>query len=202
MIYPLEVFVRMCYNKKVIFHSKGVDGLAINISAPIQGDTAVTLKVGDRVLISGYIYTARDAAHKRMVEALERGESLPFDIKNQIIYYAGPTPAKPDEVIGSCGPTTSGRMDKYAPTLIALGKGGMIGKGSRSEEVIEAMKKHKCVYFGAIGGAGALISGSIKEAEIIAYPDLGAEAIRRLRVENFPAFVVIDAFGNSLYEDI
>ncbi len=172
----------------------------IYIKTPLTKDIASKLKAGDRVLISGTIYTARDAAHKRMVDSLEKGEKLPFDIKNQIIYYAGPTPAKPSEVIGSCGPTTSGRMDAYAPTLIALGETGMIGKGSRNREVVEAMKKYKCVYFGAIGGAGALIAKSIKSAEVIAYPDLGAEAIRRLEVENFPAFVVIDTFGNSLYE--
>lgn len=174
--------------------------MAIHIKTPLLKEDAAALRAGDRVLISGTIYTARDAAHKRMTEALSRGESLPFDIENQIIYYAGPTPAKPGEVIGSCGPTTSGRMDAYAPLLIALGETGMLGKGSRSQEVVEAMKTHKCVYFGAIGGAGALIAECIKSAEVIAYPDLGAEAIRRLTVENFPAFVVIDTLGNSLYE--
>lgn len=174
--------------------------MAINITTPLSKETASSLHAGDRVLISGEIYTARDAAHKRMVEALLNGEELPFDIRNQIIYYAGPAPAKPGEVIGSCGPTTSGRMDAYAPTLIALGETGMLGKGSRSKEVIDAMKEHKCVYLGAIGGAGALIAQCIKKAEVIAYPDLGAEAIRRLTVENFPAFVVIDTEGNSIYE--
>ncbi len=174
--------------------------MAIHITTPLTKETAASLKAGERVLISGEIYTARDAAHKRMIEALNRGENLPFDIQNQIIYYAGPTPAKPGEVIGSCGPTTSGRMDAYAPTLIALGETGMLGKGSRSSEVVEAMKKHKCVYFGAIGGAGALIAQSVLKAEVIAYSDLGAEAIRRLTVKDFPAFVVIDTSGNSIYE--
>lgn len=175
-------------------------GLAIHIKTPMTKETAASLKCGDRVLISGEIYTARDAAHKRMIDAIKNGEELPFDIENQIIYYAGPTPAKPGEIIGSCGPTTSGRMDAYAPTLIALGETGMLGKGSRSDEVIEAMKEHKCVYLGAIGGAGALIARCVKKAEVIAYPDLGAEAIRCLTVEDFPAFVVIDTDGNSIYE--
>ena len=174
--------------------------MAIEITTPLSRETAEKLHAGDRVLISGTIYTARDAAHKRMIEAINRGEELPFDIKDQIIYYAGPAPAKPGEVIGSCGPTTSGRMDAYAPILIALGETGMLGKGSRSDEVIAAMKKHKCVYFGAIGGAGALIAKSVVSAEVIAYEDLGTEAIRRLTVKDFPAFVVIDTDGNSLYE--
>ena len=174
--------------------------MAIEITTPLSRETAEKLHAGDRVLISGTIYTARDAAHKRMIEAINRGEELPFDIKDQIIYYAGPAPAKPGEVIGSCGPTTSGRMDAYAPTLIALGETGMLGKGSRSNEVIAAMKKYKCVYFGAIGGAGALIAKSVVSAEVIAYEDLGTEAIRRLTVKDFPAFVVIDTDGNSLYE--
>lgn len=174
--------------------------MAIKITTPLSRAAAEKLRAGDRVLISGTVYTARDAAHKRMIEAINRGEELPFDIKNQIIYYAGPAPAKPGEVIGSCGPTTSGRMDAYAPTLIALGETGMLGKGSRSNEVIAAMKKYKCVYFGAIGGAGALIAKSVVSAEVIAYEDLGTEAIRRLTVKDFPAFVVIDTEGNSLYE--
>ena len=174
--------------------------MAIEITTPLSRETAEKLHAGDRVLISGTIYTARDAAHKRMIEAINRGEELPFDIKDQIIYYAGPAPAKPGEVIGSCGPTTSGRMDAYAPILIALGETGMLGKGSRSDEVIAAMKKYKCVYFGAIGGAGALIAKSVVSAEVIAYEDLGTEAIRRLTVKDFPAFVVIDTDGNSLYE--
>ncbi len=174
--------------------------MAIKITTPLSRAAAEKLRAGDRVLISGTVYTARDAAHKRMIEAINRGEELPFDIKNQIIYYAGPAPAKPGEVIGSCGPTTSGRMDAYAPTLIALGETGMLGKGSRSNEVIAAMKKYKCVYFGAIGGAGALIAKSVVSAEVIAYEDLGTEAIRRLTIKDFPAFVVIDTEGNSLYE--
>ena len=174
--------------------------MTIHIKTPLTKETFSSLKAGDRVLISGTIYTARDAAHKRMISALDSGEKLPIDIENQIIYYAGPTPAKPGEIIGSCGPTTSGRMDAYAPTLIALGQTGMIGKGERNPDVINAMKEHGCVYFGAIGGAGALISECIKECEVVAYPDLGAEAIRRLKVENFPVFVVIDSLGNNLYE--
>ncbi len=174
--------------------------MAIHIKTPLTKEAVSSLKAGDRVLISGTIYTARDAAHKRMISVLENGEKLPIDIQNQIIYYAGPSPKKPGEVIGSCGPTTSGRMDAYAPTLIALGQTGMIGKGERNSDVVSAMKEHKAVYFGAIGGAGALISECIKECEVVAYPDLGAEAIHRLRVEDFPVFVVIDSLGNSLYE--
>lgn len=174
--------------------------MAIKIEAPLEKDAAKSLKCGDKVLISGRIYTARDAAHKRMIEALESGEGLPIDINGQIIYYAGPTPAKPGRVIGSCGPTTSCRMDAYAPGLIELGLAGMIGKGERSSEVIDAMKKHGSVYFGAIGGAGALIAESIRKVEVVAYDDLGTEAIRCLVVENFPAVVVIDCQGNSLYD--
>ena len=170
------------------------------ISTPFERIEAEALKCGDKVLISGVIYTARDAAHKRMVETIQRGEELPFDIKNQIIYYAGPAPAKPGRVIGSCGPTTSCRMDSYAPKLIELGLTGMIGKGERSSEVVDAMKKWGSVYFGAIGGAGALIAESVVSQEIVAYEDLGTEAIRRLVVKDFPAIVVIDRFGNSLYD--
>lgn len=173
--------------------------MQININTPLTKERLKSLKSGDKVFISGEIYTARDAAHKRMVETLQRGEQLPIDIKEKIIYYAGPTPAKPGQVIGSCGPTTSGRMDAYAPRLIELGLTGMIGKGMRSEEVISAMKKHGAIYFGAIGGAGALIAKSVKEAEVVAYDDLGTEAIRKLTVENFPAVVVIDSEGNNLY---
>lgn len=171
----------------------------IHIKTPLKKEIAKTLKAGDEVLISGHIYTARDAAHKRMIEALEQGRPLPFDLKDQIIYYAGPTPAKPGEIIGSCGPTTSGRVDKYAPSLIALGLSGMIGKGDRIKDVVLAMKRYDSVYFAAIGGAGALIAECVKKAEPIAYEDLGAEAILRLTVENFPAYVVIDAFGNNYY---
>ncbi len=173
--------------------------MSLRISPPMKKECVESLKCGDRVLICGKIYTARDAAHKRMVEAIERGEELPFDLREQIIYYAGPTPAKPGRVIGSCGPTTSGRMDAYAPKLIELGLCGMIGKGERNEAVVEAMKKHKAVYFGAIGGAGALIAECVESVEIVAYEDLGTEAIRCLTVKDFPAIVVIDSRGNSLY---
>jgi len=173
---------------------------AIKITAPITDDSVVeNLKAGDFVLISGVIYTARDAAHKRMVEALERGEELPFDLKGQIIYYAGPAPAKPGRPIGSVGPTTSYRMDPYAPKLLEAGLKGMIGKGTRSQEVIDAIVKYKGVYFGAVGGAAAYLARCVKEAEVIAYEDLGPEAVRRLVVEDFPAFVVNDVHGNDLY---
>lgn len=158
------------------------------------------LKAGDMVLLSGVIYTARDAAHKRMTDALANGEELPLDIKDAIIYYAGPTPPKPGEVIGSCGPTTSYRMDKYAPTLLDEGQLGMIGKGLRNQDVIDAIKRNQGIYFAAIGGAGALISKSIKKAEVIAYEDLGAEALRRLEVEDLSLTVVIDKDGNNLYD--
>ena len=173
---------------------------AINIRSPLDQQTIESLKTGDQVFITGVIYTARDAAHKRMVEALEKGEELPFDLTNQIIYYMGPTPARPGQVIGSAGPTTSGRMDSYAPRLMAAGLKGMIGKGNRSQAVKDAIKKYKAVYFAAIGGAGALISKSIKKAEVIAYEELGAEAVRRLEVVNFPATVINDIYGGDLYE--
>src|SRR4030042_4657077 len=156
----------------------------VNIKTPLDEKTVESLEAGDQVFITGVIYSARDSAHKRMVEALDKGEKLPFDIKDQIVYYMGPSPAKPGQAIGSAGPTTSGRMDSYAPRLMAAGLQGMIGKGNRPQGVKEAMKKHKAVYFAAIGGAGALISKSIKKAEVIAYEDLGAEAIRRLGGEN------------------
>ena len=172
----------------------------LNINLPLDEETIKRLKAGDQVLITGVIYTARDAAHKRMVEALDRGERLPFDITSQTIYYMGPTPAKPGQVIGSAGPTTSGRMDSYAVRLMAAGLKGMVGKGSRSQAVKDAMKKYKAVYFAAIGGAGAMVSKSIKRAEVIAYEDLGAEAIRRLEVDNFPATVINDIHGGDLYE--
>ncbi len=174
--------------------------MAIKIEVPLKKDMVKSLKCGDKVLISGRIYTARDAAHKRMIQSLEKGDGLPFDVSEQIIYYAGPTPAKPGRVIGSCGPTTSCRMDAYAPRLIELGLAGMIGKGERSCEVVDAMKKHGAVYFGAIGGAGALIAESIRDVEVVAYVDLGTEAVRCLTVEDFPAVVVIDCQGNSLYD--
>jgi len=158
------------------------------------------LNVGDTVLISGTIYTGRDAAHKRLIELLEAGKELPIDIKGQIIYYVGPSPARPGKPVGSAGPTTSYRMDPYAPKLLALGLKAMIGKGSRSQDVINAMKKHKAVYLAAVGGAAALIARSIKKAEIVAYEDLGSEAIRRMEVEDFPAIVVNDTKGNDLYK--
>jgi len=174
--------------------------MAIQIKAPLTREEARRLKAGDSCLISGVIYTARDAAHKRLCELIDQNKALPLDIKDSIIYFVGPTPAKPGQVIGSAGPTTSYRMDAYSPALIAKGQTGMIGKGKRGPEVIEAMKQHGAVYFGAIGGCGALLSKCIKKAEVIAYDDLGAEAIRRLEVEDFPVIVVIDSEGNNLYE--
>lgn len=171
-----------------------------NIQTPLDAEMIEKLKAGDQVLITGIIYSARDAAHKRVVEALDKGEKLPFDIRNQIVYYMGPAPAKPGYPIGSAGPTTSGRMDAYAPRLMAEGLKGMIGKGNRKQAVKDAMKKNRAVYFAAIGGAGALIAKSIKKAEVIAYEDLGAEAIRVLHVENFPATVINDVYGGDLYE--
>lgn len=170
------------------------------IEVPLNKEDILSLKAGDRVLLSGTVFTARDAAHKRMYEQLERGEALPFDVTNQVIYYVGPTPAKPGQVIGSAGPTTSSRMDKYTPALLELGLGGMIGKGYRSEEVKESIVKNKAVYFGAIGGSAALIARSITAVEIIAYEDLGTEAIRKLTIENFPAIVINDVHSNDLYQ--
>ncbi|MGB9781325.1 Fe-S-containing hydro-lyase [Caldanaerobacter sp.] len=172
----------------------------IRLHTPLKEETTVQLKAGDLILLSGDIYTARDEAHKRMVEAIDKGEILPFEIKDSIIYYVGPCPPRPGQAIGSCGPTTSGRMDKYTPKLIELGLKGMIGKGLRSEEVVEAMKKHKVVYFTAVGGVGALLAQRVKRAEIIAYEDLGPEAIYKLTVEDFPLIVAIDCYGNNLYE--
>ena len=172
----------------------------VKITTPLTQDTAKSLRAGDSCLISGVIYTARDAAHKRLCELVAAGKELPLDIKDSIIYFVGPTPAKPGQAIGSAGPTTSYRMDAYSPTLIGLGHTGMIGKGKRGPEVVNAMKEHGAVYFGAIGGCGALLSRCIKKAEVIAYDDLGAEAIRRLEVEDFPAIVIIDSQGNNLYE--
>ncbi len=171
-----------------------------HISAPFSKEIAATLHAGDYVYITGTIYTARDAAHKRMYEALERGEALPIPLENEVIYYMGPSPAREGRPIGSAGPTTSSRMDKYAPSLLNLGLIGMIGKGKRSPEVIAAIKENGAVYFAATGGAGALLSKCIKASEIIAYDDLGTEAIRKLEVENFPVIVVIDSEGNNLYE--
>jgi len=173
--------------------------LAKIISAPLTDEVINDLKAGDRVFINGIIYTARDAAHKRLVEMLDRNEPLPIDLKGQIIYYVGPCPAKPGTVIGSAGPTTSGRMDAYTPRLLDEGLKGMIGKGLRSKAVVDSMVKNGAVYFAAIGGAGALLAECIKESEVVAFDDLGTEAIRRLRVENFPVTVIIDRYGNDLY---
>lgn len=170
------------------------------ITTPFTKDKIKKLKAGDSVLISGVIYTARDAAHERMTEDFANGIPFPIDLTDNVIYYAGPCPAKPGEVIGSCGPTTAGRMDAYTPTLLDNGLGCMIGKGARSGAVVAAMKRNCAVYLGAIGGAGALIAQSIKRAELVAYEDLGTEAIRRLEVEDFPAVVLIDCNGNNLYE--
>ena len=172
-----------------------------HLTTPLTSAQAQQLKSGDTVLLSGTIYTARDAAHKRLCEALERGETLPVDLQNAVIYYAGPTPARPGEVIGSCGPTTSGRMDAYAPTLMRQGVIGMIGKGARSAQVVEAMKECGAVYFAAIGGAGAVMASCVKQAEVVCYDDLGSEAVRRLTVENMPLTVIIDSEGHNLYED-
>ncbi len=171
------------------------------ISLPLTDDVVRILKAGDRVLLSGTMYVARDAAHRRMVEALDKGEPLPFDIRGQTIYYMGPSPAPPGKIIGSAGPTTSGRMDVYTPRLIEQGLKGMIGKGMRSQAVKDAIVKYEAVYFGAVGGAGAIISRSINKAEVIDYDDLGAEAIRRIEVKDFPAVVVNDIYGADLYED-
>jgi fumarate hydratase subunit beta len=171
----------------------------IRIETPLSDEDVERLKVGDRVLITGALYTGRDAAHKRLSDLIEKGEELPFDIKGQIIYYVGPTPARPGKPTGSAGPTTSYRMDPYSPQLMEKGLKGMIGKGMRSQEVIDAMRKFKAIYMAAVGGAGALIARRIKKSEIIAYEDLGPEAIRRLEVEHFPAIVVNDIRGNDLY---
>lgn len=173
----------------------------ITIHTPLTKDEAQKLKAGDTVLLTGVIYTARDAAHKRMCEALERGEELPFPLQDAVIYYVGPTPAPPGRVIGSAGPTTSGRMDAYAPRLMEEGLRGMIGKGERTDAVIESMKKNGAVYFAATGGAAALLASRIKAARVIAWEDLGTEAVRRLEVEDFPLTVVIDAEGRDLYKE-
>jgi len=175
--------------------------MAKKIMLPLTDEILKDLKAGDDVLLTGVIYVARDAAHKRIIEALDRGKSPPFDIKGQTIYFMGPSPARPGQPIGSAGPTTSGRMDSYSPRLIAEGLTGMIGKGMRSPAVKEAMKQYKAVYFGAIGGAGALASKRIKKSEVIAYEELGAEAIRRLKVEDFPVTVINDIYGGDLYEE-
>lgn len=170
------------------------------ITTPITEDVTVDLKSGDYVYITGTIYVARDAAHKRMIEALDRGEELPINIKDATIYYMGPSPAREGRAIGSAGPTTASRMDKYAPILLDLGEKAMIGKGKRTKEVIDAIIRNKAVYFAAVGGAGALLSKCIEKSEIVCYEDLGAEAIRKLEVKDFPAIVVIDREGNNLYE--
>ena len=172
-----------------------------HLNVPFSKDDINDFEIGDVVYLSGVIYSARDAAHKRMIEAYENGEPFPFDIKNQTVYYLGPTPARPGAIIGSAGPTTSGRMDKYTPTLLDNGLIGMIGKGRRSEGVIDSIKRNKCIYFAAVGGAGALLSKCIKASEVIAYDDLGPEAIRKLTVENLPVIVVIDSDGRNLYEE-
>lgn len=170
------------------------------ISVPFSSGDATELAAGDYVYLTGVIYTARDAAHKRMQEALERGEQLPLDMRNNVIYYMGPSPARPGRVIGSAGPTTANRMDRYAPSLLDLGLKGMIGKGRRTQEVKDAVVRNGAVYFAAVGGAGALLSRSIISSEVIAYDDLGTEAIRKLEVKDFPVIVVMDSRGNDLYE--
>jgi len=170
------------------------------VTTPLDDEVIINLRAGDSVSITGYIYTGRDAAHKRLIELLENGQELPIKLKGQIIYYVGPAPAKPGYPCGSAGPTTSYRMDPYTPALLDRGLKGMIGKGLRSQKVIESMKKNKVVYFGAVGGVAALIARSIKKSEVIAYEDLGTEAIHRYYIEDFPAIIVIDAYGNNLYE--
>ncbi|MBQ6830438.1 MAG: Fe-S-containing hydro-lyase [Clostridia bacterium] len=174
--------------------------MAISVITPLTKEMARSLKAGDSCLLSGVIYTARDAAHKRLCELIEQGKELPIDLRDSVIYFVGPTPAKQGAVIGSAGPTTSYRMDAYSPALIARGQTGMVGKGKRDTAVVEAMKEHGAVYFGAIGGCGALLADCITSCEVVAYEDLGAEAIHRLTVENFPVTVIIDSEGNNLYE--
>ncbi len=191
----------MLGTKKQFFELAKVDSIVKKVTLPLTDETLEGLKAGDNILLTGTIYVGRDAAHKRMVEALDQGKPLPFDVKGQAIYFMGPSPARPGQPIGSAGPTTSGRMDSYSPRLIAEGLKGMIGKGMRSQEVKDAMKKYKAVYLAAIGGAGALISKTIKKSEVIAYDELGAEAIRRLEVEDFPATVVNDIYGGDLYQE-
>ncbi len=173
----------------------------MNIQLPFTKENMEPLKSGENITISGVLYTARDAAHKRMCEALSRGEKLPFEISGATIYYAGPCPSRPGEVIGSCGPTTSSRMDAYTPRLLDLGLLAMIGKGDRSDDVVDSMKKNGAIYLAAIGGAGALYSDCIKKVEVIAYEDLGPESVKRLEVENMPVTVVIDLRGNNLYRE-
>ncbi len=172
-----------------------------HITTPVSDDVIAELRAGDSIYITGYLYTGRDSAHKKLIDLVDQGQELPIDVKGQLIYYVGPTPARPGKVIGSAGPTTSYRMDSFAPTLHRLGLKGTIGKGTRSEEVRESLKTNKGVYLAAVGGAGALISKSIVEAEVIAYPELGPEAIRRVKVENFPCIVINDMYGGDLYAE-
>lgn len=172
-----------------------------HITTPVSDDVIAELRAGDSIYITGYLYTGRDSAHKKLIDLVDQGQELPIDVKGQLIYYVGPTPARPGKVIGSAGPTTSYRMDSFAPTLHRLGLKGTIGKGQRSEEVRESLKTNKGVYLAAVGGAGALISKSIVEAEVIAYPELGPEAIRRVKVENFPCIVINDMYGGDLYAE-
>jgi fumarate hydratase subunit beta len=171
------------------------------IETPVTDEVIEKLKTGDRVFITGYLYTGRDSAHKKLIELVQEGKQLPIDIKGQFIYYVGPTPARPGKPIGSAGPTTSYRMDSFAPTLHSLGLKGTIGKGSRNKEVKESLKKYKAVYLAAVGGAGALISKSIEDSEVIAYPELGPEAIRKIKVNNFPCIVINDMYGGDLFEE-
>jgi len=177
------------------------EGIKIKIETPLTDEVIEQLKTGDLVLINGYVYTARDAAHKRLVELINNNTPLPFDLKGQIIYYVGPTPAPPGKAIGSAGPTTSSRMDSYTPLLLSLGIKGMIGKGQRSEEVVKAIKKYKAVYFLATGGAGALLSRHIVSAEEIAFPELGTESIKKLLLKDFPAIVAIDCHGGNIFRE-
>ena len=174
--------------------------MAKHITTPLSNESVASLKAGDQVLLTGVVYTARDAAHKRLIALIKEGKELPIDLQGQVIYYVGPAPAKPGDPIGSAGPTTSMRMDPYAPTLMEHGMKGMIGKGMRSQEVRDAMVRHRAVYFAAVGGAAALIAKRIKSAEVVAYEDLGPEAVRRLYVEDLPLFVIDDIYGEDLYE--
>jgi fumarate hydratase subunit beta len=180
---------------------KTISKVPRNLQLPLTDDVVETLHAGDELLLTGMMYVGRDAAHKRMIETLETGKALSVDLKGQIIYFMGPTPARPGKIIGSAGPTSSYRMDAYSPKLMAAGLKGMIGKGMRSQEVKDAMKQYKAVYLGAIGGAGALISGCIRKVEVVAYDDLGAEALRRIVIQDFPVTVVNDIYGGDLYEE-
>ena len=188
------------YFQNTIYVAEVEEKMDKYINTPLTEEKVKELKAGDYVYLSGTIYTARDAAHKRMTEALQMGKSIPFEMKDQIIYYLGPTQNRQGQVIGSAGPTTSSRMDKYAPVLLDMGLKGMVGKGKRSELVVDSMKENCAVYFAAVGGAGALLSKCIKKSEVIAYDDLGTEAIRKLEIENLPVITVIDCYGNDLYQ--